>query len=224
MNTTKKKFYQRKWFKITGITLSVILLALFGVDIYFRSLPVPECADGKALSSVIKCPFLAISKPSMESRNAFINDVEKFGMDRNLATFVAIQVGWQQNGLWSVLKGEAPDIYALDKVHGVSHCDLFSKFLPELEEMAKAKETDGQVTLQDLVEMKKWVAKQVHVEIGEPSKIETSLLFVKAGGNLETRKVYTEDVFMLLRGVKPKRDASINIELLNKSRAFAKWD
>ena len=131
---------------------------------------------------------------------------------------------WQQNGLWSVIKGEAPDIYSLDKVHGVSHCDLFSEFLPELEEMAKTKEIDGQITLQDLVEMKKWVAKQVQVEISEPSKIETSLLFVKAGGNLETQKVYTEDVFMLLKGIKPKRDSPINVELLDKSKALAKWD
>lgn len=224
MNTTKKKFYQRRWFKITGILFLVLFLALLGVDIYFRSLSIPECADGKAQTSAIKCPFLAISKPSTESRTAFINDVEKFGMDRTMATFVAIQVGWQQNGLWSVLKGEAPDFYALDKVHGVTHCDLFSKFIPELETMAKAKEIEGQITLQDLVEMKKWVAKQVNVEISEPSKIETSLLFVKAGGNLATQKVYTEDVFMLLNGVKPKRDAPIDVELLNKSKALAKWD
>lgn len=220
MNPTKKKYYQKRWFKITGITFSVIFIALLGVDIYFRSLPIPDCESGEAK---IKCPFLAISKPSMESRTAFVNDVEKFGMDRTMATFVAVQVGWQQNGLWSVLKGEAPDIYSLDKVHGVTHCDLFSKYLPELEAMAKAKEIDGQITLQDLVEMKKWVAQQVQVEISEPSKIETSLLFVKAGGNLETQKVYTEDVFMLLKGIKPKRDAPINIELLDKSKAIAKW-
>ena len=220
MNTTKKKFYQKRWFKITGITFSVIFIALLGVDIYFRSLPIPDCESGEAK---IKCPFLAISKPSME-RTAFVDDVEKFGMDRTMAAFVAVQVGWQQNGLWSVLKGEAPDIYSLDKVHGVTHCDLFSKFLPELETMAKAKEIDGQITLQDLVEMKKSVAKQVNVEISEPSKIETSLLFVKAGGNLKSQKVYTEDIFMLLKGIKPKRDAPNNIELLNKSKALAKWD
>ncbi|HMO40171.1 MAG TPA: hypothetical protein PKE17_12230 [Saprospiraceae bacterium] len=221
MNTPKKKLYQKPWFKITGITFSVIFIALLGVDIYFRTLAIPECESGEAK---IKCPFLAISKPSMESRAAFVNDVEKFGMDRTMATFVAIQVGWQQKGLWAIIKGKAPDIYALDQVHGVTHCDLFSKFIPELEEMVKAKEIDGQITLQDLVEMKKWVAQQVQVEISEPSKIETSLLFVKAGGNLETQKVYTEDVFMLLRGIKPKRDAPINVTLLNKSKALAKWN
>ncbi len=221
MNTAKKKFYQKRWFKITGISFSVIFIALLGVDIYFRSLPIPDCESGEAK---IKCPFLAIAKPSTESRTAFVNDVEKAGMDRFMANFVAVQVGWQQNGLWSVIKGEAPDIYSLDKVHGVSHCDLFSKFLPELEEMVKTKEIDGQITLQDLVEMKKWVAKQVKVEISEPSKIETSLLFVKAGGNLETQKVYTEDIFMLLKGIKPKRDSPINVDLLDKSKALAKWD
>lgn len=219
-----KKFYQKRGFKITGITFLVIFLALLGVDIYVRNLLIPECGSGKALASEIKCPFLAISKPSMESRAAFVDDVEKFGMDRTMATFVAMQVGFQQNGLWSVLTGKAPDIYHLDEVHGVTHCDLFGKYLPELEAQAKTMEIDGQITLQDLVKMKKWVAQQEQVEISEPSKIETSLLFVKAGGNLETQKVYTEDVFMLLKGIKPKRDAPINVTLLNKSKALAKWD
>jgi hypothetical protein len=220
---SKKKFYKRRWFKITGGIFAFLFLVLIGLDIYYRNLPLPKCTNGVAQTSTIKCPFLAISKPSMESRSAFVDDVEKFGMDRTMATFVAVQVGFQQNGLWSVVKGDAPDIYALEKVHGVTHCDLYSNYLLELEQQAKEKEVDGQITLQDLVEMKKWVAKQTSVEISEPSKIETSLLFVKAGGNLETQKVYTEDVFMLLKGIKPKRDAPINVTLLNKSKALAKW-
>ena len=219
-----KKIYQRRWFKITGICLALLFLALLGVDIYFRNQPIPACTSGREQSAQIKCPFLAISRPSMESREAFVDGVEQFGMDRTMAQFVAIQVSWQQNGLWSVLKGDAPNIYALDQVHGVTHCDLFSKYLPELEEQAKAKEIDGQITLQDLVQMKKWLAQQEQVDVSEPSKIETSLLFVKAGGNLETQKFYTEDVFMLLRGTKPHRDAPINVTLLNQSKSLAKWD
>jgi hypothetical protein len=59
------------------------------------------------------------------------------------------------------------------------------------------------------------VAQQEQVKISEPSKIETSLLFIKAGGNLETQKVYSEDVLMLLRGIKPTNDAPINKKLLD---------
>ncbi len=217
----KKKLLQRRWFKITLIVFGLIFLALAGADIYVRNLYVPDCDSGEAQ---IKCPFLAIAKPSMESRKAFVDDVEQFGMDRSMAQFVAIQVGWQQNGLWSVIKGEAPNIYALDQVHGVTHCDLFAKYLPELEQQAKKIDVDGQITLQELVNMKKWVAQQEQVEISEPSKIETSLLFVKAGGNLETQKVYAEDVFTLLRGIQPERDAPINLDLMNRARALADWD
>ncbi|MDW3195058.1 MAG: hypothetical protein R8G66_21980 [Cytophagales bacterium] len=217
----KKKLIKRKWFKITSISFGAIFLALVAADIYVRNMLVPDCDSGEAQ---IKCPFLAISKPSMESREAFVNDVEKFGMDRTMAQLVAIQVGWQQNGLWSVIKGEAPNIYKLDQVHGVTHCDLFSKYLPELEQLAKGLETEGQITLQDIVDMKKWVAKQENVEPNEPSKLECALVFVKAGGNLKTQKVYTEDVFTFLQGIRPKRDAPISLDLMNEARALANWD
>ena len=217
----KKKLIKRRWFRTTTITFVTLFLALVGVDIYVRNMYVPDCESDEAQ---IKCPFLAISKPSMESRAAFVDDVEKFGMDRQMAQFVAIQVGWQQKGFWSVLKGEAPDIYRLDQVHGVTHCDLFAKYLPVLEQQAKAMEVDGQITLQDIVELKKWVANQEKVEPNEASKIECALVFIKAGGNLETQKVYTEDVFMLLRGIRPKRDAPITIDLMNQARSMANWD
>ncbi len=218
----KKKLIHRNWFRITAMLFGLVFLVLLGVNIYIKNMPIPECTDGQ--TTQIKCPFLAFSKPSMESRKAFVDDVEKFGMERSMAQFVAIQVGWQQNGFWSVVKGEAPDIYNLNNVHGVTHCDLFSKYLPELEQQAKALEVNGQITLQDLVEMKKWVAQQEHVEPNEPSKIETALVFVKAGGNLETQKVYSEDVFTLLRGIQPKRDALINLDLMSQARSLANWN
>lgn len=224
MEKQLKKFYQRRWFKVTSITFGALFFVLLGIDIYVRNMPIPDCKEGEAQTAPIKCPFLVIAKPSMESRAAFVNDVEKFGMDKTMANLVAIQVGWQQNGLWSVIKGDAPDIYALDKVHGVTHCDLYSNYLPELEEQAKQLEVDGQITLQNLVEMKKWVAMLEHVEPNEPSKIETALVFVKAGGNLETQKVYSEDVFTLLKGIRPKRDAFITMELMYQARELSNWE
>lgn len=62
----KKKLVKRRWFRITSIVLGVLFLGLLGVDLYVRNLPIPDCADGGAQTAKIKCPFLAISKPSME--------------------------------------------------------------------------------------------------------------------------------------------------------------
>ncbi len=224
MTKEKKKNIRRRWVKTTAILFGGLFLGLVGVDILFRSLPVAECSEEKSGKAEIKCPFLAFAKPSIENRSAFVNDVEKFGMDRTMAQFVALQVGWQQKGLWSILRGEAPDIYSLESVHGVSHCDLYSSYLPELEQEARSLEVNGQITLQDLVQMKKWVAQQLQVEVVESSQIETALLFVKAGGDLETQKVYTEDVFTLLKGQRPGRDALINADLLRKARELSNWD
>ncbi len=228
MEKKKTKLAQRRWFRITAIVVVVLTIALFGVDLYIRSSAIPECgtatADAPQRTAAIKCPFLKIVKPAQTSRSAFVKDCEKFGMDYSMAQFVAIQVGWQQKGLWSVIKGEAPDVYSLDQVRGVTHCDLYSKYLPELEQQAQALEVNGQITLQDLVELKKWVAKQEQVAIIEPSKLETALLFVKAGGNLETQKVFREDVFTFLRGELPERHGQVTIALMNQARSLADWD
>ncbi len=224
MNKFKKTIQKKNKYKFIGLIGLSIFTLLISADIFARSYNAYLQEANKTDEPAIKCPFLAISNPSMENRKEFVKDVEAFGMDRTMAKFVAFQITSKQKGFWSALSGDAPDIYSLDHVKGVSHQDLFSKYLTELEEMAKATEIEGQITLQDLVEMKKWVAKQENVEISKPSKIETSLLFVKSGGNLETQKVFTEDIFMLLRGIKPKRDAPINKKLLNKSMSLAKWE
>jgi hypothetical protein len=36
--------------------------------------------------------------------------------------------------------------------------------------------------------------------------------------------VYTEDVFTLLRGIQPKRDAPITMDLMNQARILSNWD
>ena len=72
--------------------------------------------------------------------------------------------------------------------------------------------------------MKKWVAEKEGVEPNTPSKLETALVFVKAGGNLETQKVYVEDVFTLLRGIQPKRDATITMDLMYQADDLANWN
>ena len=82
---------------------------------------------------------------------------------------------------------------------------------------------DGLITLQDLVEMKEWVADQVGVVPGEASKTETALLFVRSGGDLEAWTVGLEDVFRLLNGQMPEADAVVTPGKLNQAMDAASW-
>lgn len=140
-----------------------------------------------------------------------------------MALFVVLQVTSKQKGPFAALRGETPDLNALDKVPGVSHTDLYSSYLTELREQSEKLEIDGQLTLQDLVDMKEWVAHQEQVDIIESSRIETALLFVRAGGDLAGGKVATRDVFELLEGRAPSRDAQVTSSTLTKAQKMANW-
>ena len=123
----------------------------------------------------------------------------------------------------AVLRHEAPDIYRLDQVQGISHDDLYQKYIPELRVMARARAVEGQITLQDLVEMKEWVADQVGVTPKEASKTETSLLFVRSGGDLRAWTVGLEGVFQLLNGKRPEADSVVTPSKLNLAIDQAIW-
>ncbi len=220
-SSTNKKWYRRKRFKIPVISFGIIFLLLMAVDVYFRTRPIPECADD---TSQIQCPFLAISKPSTESRSAFMEDVQKAGMDQSMAFGATMQVGVSQNGLWSTLFGKAPDINNLDKVHGISHCDRYNRYTEEVGKQLKEREVDGKIGIQDLVEIKEWIAEKEGVEIISSSKQETALLFGYAGGNLETGKVFTEDIILLINNKMPTRGGKMTLELFEKSQELAQWD
>lgn len=140
-----------------------------------------------------------------------------------MALFVVLQVTAKQKSLSAALRGETPDLYALDKVPGVSHTDLYRTYLTELREQSETLESDGQLTLQDLVDMKEWVARQEHVEVIDSSRIETALLFVRAGGDLSTGKVATSDVFELLQGRAPSSKSQVTASTLSKAQKMAKW-
>ncbi|MEM6638118.1 MAG: hypothetical protein AAF667_19790 [Pseudomonadota bacterium] len=140
-----------------------------------------------------------------------------------MALIVATMVTYSQKGLLAVLRHEAPDIYRLDQVPGISHEDLYRNCIPELREMAQARAVDGLITLQDLVELKEWVAEKVGVTPSEASKTETALLFVRSGGNLEAWTVELDDVFRLLTGQRPEADAVVTPGKLNQAMDQASW-
>lgn len=176
---------------------------------------------GKA---AIKCPFLKMAMPDTSSYKAFVQDCKANGMNPLMARFVARDVAKKQKGKEAVKRGEVPDIYNLDSVPGISHCDLFTRHLPELKSQARSMEKDGWITLQHLIEMKKRVAQHEQVEIAEPSKIETALIFIRAGGDRKTGKVKTEDVFTLLQGENPEGFGKVKASTLRKVRKMANWD
>ncbi len=219
-----KKLYQRRWFRITSITILTLFVGLLGIDLYMRSGAIPDCADPSANTTKIKCPFLAITQPSMKSRSDFIDDIENAGMEPAMAVFVATQITWQQKGLGAVLGGVAPDIYQLTDVHGISHCDLFGRYLPELKVMARKLEKEGLLTIQDLVTMKQWVAAQEGIAVIESSQIETSLAFLGAGGSLETGLVETNNFFAFMKGERLSAENGITIEALDQAQAMTHWD
>lgn len=221
-STIKKKWYRRKRFKIPAVLFGSIFLLLMAVDIYFRTRPIPECADGNETAQ-IQCPFLAISKPSTESRSAFMEDVQKAGMDDAMALGATMQVGVSQNGVWSTLFGKAPDIYNLENVHGISHCDRYNRYTKEVEFQLKEREIDGQVSIQDLVEIKEWIAEKENVEIISSSKQETALLFGYAGGNLETGKVFTDDIILLINNKMPARGGKMTLDLFEDTQELCEW-
>lgn len=57
----------------------------------------------------------------------------------------------------------------------------------------------------------------------EASRIETALLFVRAGGDAETWTVGLEDVFRLIAGQRPSVDAVVTPRLLTQAREHSDW-
>ncbi|MEM8974308.1 MAG: twin-arginine translocation signal domain-containing protein [Pseudomonadota bacterium] len=196
-------------------------LASIGGGLAFGYVTTPKPPEGEGRA--ILCPFLAMNPPDTTNVWTFARGCADNGQAYSMAMIVATMVTYSQKGLLAVLRHEAPNIYRLDQVPGISHDDLYQNFIPELREMAEMRARDGLITLQDLVEMKEWVAEQVGVTPGEASQTETALLFVRSGGDLEAWTVELEDVFRLLNGQRPEADAVVTPGKLNQAMDQASW-
>ncbi len=190
-----------------------------GLALGFVTTPEPAGDDG----SPITCPFLAMNPPDTTNMWTFAKGCVSNGMDYGMALFVTAQVTYQQKGLWAVLRHEAPDIFRLREVAGVSHEDRYIPFRDALRGQANGMAVDGRLTLQDLVALKEWVAREVGVTPNEASRIETALLFVRAGGSVDDWTVGLENVFLLLSGRPPTIDAIVTPSLLNQAREKSNW-
>lgn len=190
-----------------------------GIGLGYVSTPDPSGDHG----SPITCPFLAMNPPDTTNMWTFARGCVDNGMTYGMALFVSLQITYQQKGLLAVLRHEAPDIYRLREVPGISHDDRYGPFLTELRPMAEGMAIDERLTLQDLVMMKEWVARRLEVIPNEASRIETALLFVRAGGRVEDWTVGLEDVFLLLSGKTPAIDAVVTPDLLSRARERSMW-
>lgn len=205
--------YSRRAFLISVASIGC------GLALGYMTTPDPADDDG----SGITCPFLAMNPPNTTNMWTFARGCTKNGMDYAMAIIVTMQVTYYQKGLMAVLRHEAPDIYRLREVPGISHDDRYALFQPELRAQAQQLAVDGRLKLQDLVLLKEWVANELGVAPNEASRIETALLFVRAGGDFGTWTVGMEDVFRLIAGLRPSVDAVVTIGLINKALAQSKW-
>lgn len=144
-------------------------------------------------------------------------------MGRWMAHFVTRQITWKQQGVVAALLNRAPDIERLHEVPGVSHLDLYNGFPNEVRGQLAEKDVDGRVQLDDLVAIKESIAELAGVDIIDSSRIETALLFVMAGGDLDSGTVATVDVLRLLDGEAVAPGANITAAKLSRARKATTW-
>ncbi len=191
-----------------------------GLALGYMTTPEPPEGGGRPIT----CPFLAMNPPDTTNMWTFARGCVANGMDYWMALFVTVQITLAQKGLPAVLRHEAPDIYRLREVPGISHDDRYHPYRDELRPMAEALAVDGRLTLQDLVTLKEWVAKRLGLVPNEASRIETALLFVRAGGDLENWTVDQDDTFRLIAGQRPFAEAIVTPAKLTRAREQARWN
>lgn len=150
----------------------------------------------------ILCPFFKTVRPNPAKSLTFLWDVVVRGnVGLGLAKTLVFGAVVQQQGFFAALFGGVLDIHRLDQIPGVSHQDLYnSQFQGVSERLLERADDDGYISLQDLVEVKKWVAEVNLVkDIGVFSRGETVFVFLGAGGNLDSNKVLAMDALRFLQ-------------------------
>jgi hypothetical protein len=155
---------------------------------------------------IILCPFFRTLEPNESNSVAFLWDVVVHGhVGVGLAKSLVFGAVVIQQGFWTALWGGVLDLERLDEIPGISHLDLYNSQFAGVSERLLAKavtavDADGYITLQDLVEVKKWVAEVNSVEeINVFSRGETVFVFLGAGGSLKTNRVLATDVLRFLQ-------------------------
>lgn len=164
-------------------------------------------------SALIKCPFLRMVRPNTTNLDSFADDLEAHGLDRPLALQIGSQVLFAQRpDLYASLQSainsrQAPFIYNLDKAIGIVHDDRYLPYFDEVKaRVQRYQNPSGLITYNDTVELKYFVADRSKTCIvNDASKLETRILFIRSGGDLESGLVMADDWLRLLQGLVPHR-------------------
>lgn len=174
-----------------------------------------EDAEGEsAQSGEIRCPFFKAAKPDTTSNDNFIYDLSVAGCDKNFCGPLARGAAILQRPLQAIFEGGVVDIFRLDEIPLVSHADLYNNYPKEVTQQINnaISDSSGMIYLQDLVNIKLWVAKQAGVESPNIfSRGEVVFLFLRSGGDLDTERVAAADVLTMLAGTFPNQKSRIGV-------------
>lgn len=186
--------------------------------------PSPESSLEAAELPSVLCPFLRIVQPDTSSLSAFTQDIIDAGVSPFLATAQSsILTAFQEGkGFRAVLRDEAIDVERLDELQaGINSPDYYQLFPEAVAQRLTDVSMDGMVTLQDLVDVKLWVAGEVGVVPNDTSKISTYFSFLFPGGDLDTGLVELDDVLKFLNGEMPDHTGFLDVVKLGRAAALA---
>ena len=175
------------------------------------------------LDPTITCPFLRMAQPDTSNLWRFVRDCEKNGFSFFMSLAVSARVVQLQKGGLALLRAEAPDLYKLDQVESVSHKDRYLPYLPEVKAKMQALSRNGKISIQDLVDIKEWIAAQEGVPIIQMSKAQPIILFVRAGGDLDSGLIDMDDALRMIEGYEPKKGNVVTLDLLKQAGNLVTW-
>ena len=173
----------------------------------------------------IKCPYLRLIQPDTSNTWRFTRDCQKNGM--SLFTALGITAGTvilqKGKGPLALLRGQAPDLYRLDEVKLISHKDLYLPYLPQVKEKVQALSRNGKISIQDLADIKQCIAAKEGVPVIRGSKIQVVLLFIRAGGDLDTGLIDADDALRMIEGYEPKKSGVVTLGAMKRARKLITW-
>ena len=171
----------------------------------------------------IKCPFLRMFVPNARNTWQFARDCQKNGMGLFAAFAVTAGTVVLQKGVWPLLRGDVPDLYKLDEVKSISHQDLYLPELKFVEEKVKALSNNGQISIQDLADIKESIAAKKGVPVITGSKGQAVLLFIRAGGDLDSGLIDADDVLRMIEGYEPKKSGVATVWSMARGKRLINW-
>jgi hypothetical protein len=172
----------------------------------------------------IACPFIRAVDPDTTTWTAFIQDLADGGCSRAVCAPLAIATTQAQQGFLNASTFHVVDVTRLDEVPSGTKYSIYPDEVEQRMRQAATTNADGMITLQDLVDIKLWVAEQEGVD--QPtlaSKGETIVLFLRSGGDTGSWKVNPDNVLTLLGGTLPDDESTVGVFNVMRASRKADW-